>query len=93
VSRAPRATCAAGFRATVRGHLIKRVVFSLDGNRIASRTKSPFQVYVRALPGRHNVRARVTFKDATQAKTMNLGYRACASAVLSPRRGPSRFTG
>jgi hypothetical protein len=93
VSRSPRATCAAGFRARVRGHLIKRVVFSLDGKRIASLAKSPFQVYVRALPGRHNVRARVTFKDATRAKTMNLGYRACASAVLSPARGPSRFTG
>ena len=31
--RTPHATCTSGFRATVRGHLIKRVVFSLDGKR------------------------------------------------------------
>jgi hypothetical protein len=93
VSRAPRATCAAGFRATVHGHLIQRVVFRLDGKRIANRAKSPFTVFVRALPGRHNVSARVTFKDATRAKTMNLGYRACASAVLTPAPGRSQFTG
>ena len=37
-----------GFQATVRGHLIKRVVFSLDGKRIGTRTKSAFRVYVRA---------------------------------------------
>jgi hypothetical protein len=48
---------------------------------------------VRALPGRHNVTARVTFKDATRARTLSLGYRACAAAVLAPRRGPSQFTG
>jgi len=69
------------------------VVFSLDGRRIASRTRSPFRVFVRAVAGRHNVSARVTFKDATRAKTLKLGYRVCAAAVLQPRRGPSRFTG
>ena len=91
--RSPRAACTTGFTAAVRGHQIKRVVFRLDGKRIASRTGSPFRVHVRAAPGRHNVSARVTFKDATRAKTMNLGYRACAAAVLSPRQGPSQFTG
>jgi hypothetical protein len=89
----PRATCASGFRGTVTGHQIKRVVFSLDGRRIASRSSSPFRVFVRALTGRHSVTARVTFKDATRAKTLKLGYRACAAAVLSPRHGPSQFTG
>jgi hypothetical protein len=89
----PATACTAGFHARVSGHLIKRVVFSLDGKRIASRTGSPFQVYVRGLAGRHSVTARVTFKDATRAKTLKLGYRACASAVLRPRRGPSQFTG
>jgi hypothetical protein len=93
VRRGPRESCTEGFRATVRGHLIKRVVFKLDGKRISSQRKSPFNVLVRALPGRHNVTARVTFKDATRAKTLRLGYRACAAAVLQPRRGPSQFTG
>jgi len=91
--RAPQEACTAGFHAAVRGRLIERVVFSLDGRRISSRIRSPFQVFVRAAPGRHKVTARVTFKDATRAKTLRLGYRACAPAVLHPRRGPSPFTG
>ena len=89
----PRAACTAGFRATVRGKLIKRVVFFLDGRRVASGTRSPFRLLVRAAPGRHRVVARVTFKDRTRAKTMTLRYRACHAALLQPRRGPSRFTG
>jgi Ice-binding-like len=93
VRRTPRAACTEGFRARVRGHLIQRVVFRLDGRRISSVAKSPFKVLIRALPGKHNVTARVTFKDATRAKTLKLGYRACAAAVVAPRRGPSQFTG
>ena len=93
IRRTPRAACTAGFRAAVRGHLIRRVIFSLDGTRIASRTSSPFQVFLPAALGAHKVRARVTFKDATHAKTLTFRYRACASAVLHPRHGPSQFTG
>jgi len=89
----PRAACTDGFRARVRGKMIRRVVFSLDGRRVASRRGTPFQVYVKAGAGRHLVRARVTFKDATRAKTMTMRYRACAAQVAQPRRGPSRFTG
>ena len=44
IRRSPRAACTTGFRATVRGRLIKRVVFRLDGKRIASRGSSPFRV-------------------------------------------------
>lgn len=73
--------------------MIKRVVFRLNGRRVASRSGSPFKVYVRAAPGRHKVTARVTFKDATRAKTLTLNYRPCAAVVLNPRRGPSRFAG
>jgi len=91
--RLGRPSCTEGFRATVRGKMIKRVVFSLDGKRIRSTTRSPFSVYVRALPGRHKVKARVTFKDATRAKTRTLDYRACAAVALQPRSGPSQFTG
>ena len=83
-----RTSCTAGFRATVRGRMIKRVVFSLDGKRIGSRTKSPFRV-LRAAAGRQaSVRARVTFKDATRAKTLTLRYRACAAAVRHPAPRP-----
>jgi hypothetical protein len=89
----PREACTSGFRATVSGRLIERVVFSLDGRRIDSQVNSPFRVFVRAAPGGHTVRARVTFKDATRAKSMTLPYRACAAAVLRPRSGPSQFTG
>lgn len=93
VRRTPTETCTSGFRATVRGLRIERVVFSLDGKRIDSQVRSPFEVFVRAAPGAHVVRVRVTFKDATRAKTMRLPYRACAAALLSPRNGPSQFTG
>ena len=89
----PSGACTAGFHAAVSGRLIKRVVFSLDGRRIATRTGSPFRVYVPGRSGRHNVSARVTFKDATRAKTLNLGYRGCSAKLLRPRRGPSQFTG
>jgi hypothetical protein len=92
-SGGPANACTDGFTARVRGRGIDRVVFRLDGKRIASRNGSPFQVYVKGAAGRHNVTARVTFKDATRARTLSLGYRACASAVLKPLRGPSRFTG
>jgi len=91
--RAPRGSCTAGFRARVGGRLIKRVVFRMDGKRIANRTKSPFQVFVRGSAGTHKVTARVTFKDATRAKTLTLRYRVCAAALLRPRPGPSPFTG
>jgi hypothetical protein len=93
VRSAPREACTQGFRATVNGKMIKRVAFSLDGKSIGSRTNSPFAMSVRATPGAHQVGVRVTFTDATKAKTMSLPYRACAAALLQPHRGPSQFTG
>jgi hypothetical protein len=93
VRPAPREACTEGFRATVNGKLIQRVVFSLDGKSIGSRTGSPFAMSMRAAPGAHQVRVLITFKDATPAKTMTLPYRACAAALLQPHRGPSQFTG
>jgi hypothetical protein len=93
ITRVPGEACTDGFTAAVRGRLIKRVVFSLDGRRISSLTRSPFTMFVWAPPGHHMVRARVTFRNATRAKTLALGYRACAAAVLQPLPGPSVFTG
>jgi hypothetical protein len=91
--RTARTDCAAGFTATVRGHLIKRVVFTLDGRRLATVGHAPFRTAVRATPGAHRVRARITFTDATRAKTVSMPYRACAAAVRNPAVGPSQFTG
>ena len=74
--------------------MIRRVVFSLDGKRIGTRTKPAFRQFVKASAGRrHIISARVGFKDATHSKTMKFRYRACAAQVLRPRRGPSQFTG
>jgi hypothetical protein len=89
----PREACTEGFRATVSGKMIERVVFSLDGKSIGARTGSPFAMSMRAAPGAHQVRVRITFKDSTPAKTVTLPYRACAAALLSPPGGPSTFTG
>ena len=91
--RVPNQRCSDGFRATVRGKLIRRVVFTLDGRPIASRKASPFSVFIHARVGMHRIGAHVTFLDGTRAKRMTLGYRACAAALLRPRGGPSRFTG
>ncbi len=77
----------------VNGEMIERVVFSLDGKSIGSRTGSPFAMSMRAAPGAHQVRVRITFKDSTRARTVTLPYQACAAALLSPRSGPSSFTG
>jgi hypothetical protein len=93
VRPAPREACTSGFRATVSGRMIERVVFSLDGKPVASRTSSPYAMSVRAAPGAHQIGVRITFKDATRAKTTTLPYRACAAALLHPRHGPSSFTG
>jgi hypothetical protein len=93
VRRTRRSSCTEGFRASVRGSRIKAVVFTLDGRRIASRRGSPYTVLMAARPGAHKVRARITFTDATRAKTVSFDYKACAAAVRRPRVGPSQFTG
>ena len=86
--------CSLGFTATVRGREIKRVVFTLDGRRLADRSGSRFSVHVPpAFAGSGLVRARVTFKDATPAKMLTMRYRACAAAVVQPLPAPSTFTG
>jgi hypothetical protein len=91
--RSPFADCTDGFSATVRGHLIARVVFRMDGRVIGNRKNSPFKVFVRRTSGNHMIKARVTFKDLTRAKTLRFRYRACAAQVRQPRRGPGALTG
>jgi len=92
--RSSREDCTDGFTATVHGSHIARVVFRLDGRRIASQTSGPFSKYVVTnAPGHHTVTAHATFTDSTKARTMRFRYVACAAGSLSPRRAPSSFTG
>jgi hypothetical protein len=99
VERFGTGRCVGGtFRAVVTGRLIRRVVFSLGGRTIATRSKSPFGVSVKTGPGIHTLRAAVTFADATPAKTLSLRFRSCAPATRpvvpsQPPVGPPGFTG
>jgi ice-binding like protein len=85
------------FRAVVTGLLIRRVVFSVGSHVIATRDKAPFEALVPDGSGIRTVTARVTFSDATPAKTLKLRSRACAAAAsrVAPRkpRTPSTPTG
>ncbi len=85
------------FRAVVTGLMIRRVVFSVGSHVIATRTRAPFQALVKDGSGIRTVTARVTFTDATPAKTLKLRSRACSAAAsrVAPRkpRTPSTPTG
>jgi hypothetical protein len=88
------------FRAVVTGLLIRRVVFSVGTHVIATRSRAPFEALVKDGDGIRTVSARVTFTDATPAKTLKLRSRACSAAAsrVAPRRPrtpstPTGFTG
>jgi hypothetical protein len=85
------------FRAVVTGLLIRRVVFSVGSHVIVTRNRAPFEALVPDGSGIRTVTARVTFSDATPAKTLKLRSRACAAAAsrVAPRkpRTPSTPTG
>ncbi|MCW2967264.1 MAG: hypothetical protein JWM71_1036 [Solirubrobacteraceae bacterium] len=86
------------FRAVVTGKRIKSVVFSLDGHVISSQASSPFAAWVGPGTAMELLTARVTFTDGTNARTLRLRFRPCASARrrVSPARRPitpSGFTG
>ena len=85
------------FRSVVTGLMIRRVVFSVGSHVIATRTRAPFQALVKDGGGIRTVTARVTFTDATPAKTLKLRSRACSAAAsrVAPRkpRTPSTPTG
>jgi hypothetical protein len=88
------------FRAVVTGLMIRRVVFSVGSHVIATRTRAPFEALVKDGSGIRTVSARVTFRDATPAKTLKLRSRACSAAAsrVAPRKPrtpdtPTGFTG
>jgi hypothetical protein len=88
------------FRAVVTGLMIRRVVFSVGRHVIATRNRAPFEARVKDGDGIRTVSARVTFTDATPAKTLRMRSRACSAAAsrVAPRRPrtpstPTGFTG
>ena len=85
MQRTPHATCTAGFRATVARPADQARRLQPGRQAIRARRKAPFAVFVRALPGAHNVSARVTFKDATRAKTLRSATAPARRRRCSPR--------
>jgi hypothetical protein len=85
------------FQTFVRGLMIKRVVFSLDGRFLTTRNRAPFGALISAGDGIHTIRARVTFTDTTPPATLSMEFRTCAEvnqvAPSRPARGTSGFTG
>lgn len=86
------------FKVTVRGLFIRKVVFSVGGRVVASRTRGPFQATIGVLGGERVITADVTFNDATRAAHLRLRFRACAAAAVSTPHPavpviPSGFTG
>jgi Ice-binding-like len=86
------------FRVAVTGLFIRKVVFSVGGDVIATRTRAPYQATVGVLGGERLITAHVTFTNTTRAANLHLRFRACAAAVVSTPRPaapiiPSGFTG
>jgi hypothetical protein len=89
VSRGSRT--AGGVTATVHGTRIATVTVTDNGVRVGS-PGAPRKVRVAGTPGVHRVVVRVTFNDATPAKTFRFQFRV-PTPVLHPGQGPSQFTG
>lgn len=90
-SRIAAGICLRGsFEAIVRGQRIARVTFSLDGRRLATVSRAPFQTRVRVRGGHHQLIARVLFVAAsrTRARDLRLRFARCAAHAPTPR-----FTG
>ncbi|HUR84729.1 MAG TPA: ice-binding family protein [Solirubrobacteraceae bacterium] len=81
------------FRVVVTGRSIRRVVFSLGGRVIATRTRAPFRALVRPRPGRRTVTARVSFSDRTPVVTRRMRLRSCATVGARVPTAPFGLTG
>lgn len=81
VARSGTNVCVGPFRASVTGRFIRRVTFLLDGRRVRTVSRAPFQVLIRALGGIHRLRARVSFTDGTPTRNINFRFRECAQAA------------
>jgi hypothetical protein len=82
------------FKVSVSGLLISRVIFSFEGNVVATRNKAPFTAAVDPGTGTHKLTAYVTFSDTTPAKTLSIPVKSCAAAKRSVTPvGTPGFTG
>ncbi|MBJ7354373.1 MAG: DUF3494 domain-containing protein [Thermoleophilaceae bacterium] len=82
------------FKVSVTGTKIRKVVFSVGGKQITTRTKSPYSATVQIYDGgTRTVKARVTFTDGTKARTLSLRFKSCAEATAQAPRRPVGFTG
>ena len=90
--------CVEGFQAVVTGLLIRRVVFTLSGRVIATRSKAPYTASVSRGNGIRTLKAKVTFTDGTPTVRLSMRFRSCsvqAANVPHPRKAriPTGFTG
>jgi len=101
LTRAPSTRpCVEGFRVLVSGRFIRRVVFSVGGRVVGTRSQSPFSVTVAPGGKGRMVVALVTFTNQTRARRLMLVRRKCATvrrrvppSPSRPPRRPSGFTG
>ena len=83
-----------GFRAEVRGLLIRRVTFLLDGRRVGTLSgRPPFAIVVSSLRGVHTLRARVSFTDLTRPRTLRFAFRICEQQARPTPGVGGGFTG
>jgi Ice-binding-like len=82
------------FRVSVTGLFIRRVVFSLGKELIATRSHSPFTTSVASAGGIRTVNVRITFTDGARAATLHMRFKACAAAKRpTPPPSPPVTTG
>jgi hypothetical protein len=98
IARYGTTRCVDGYKAVVRGLFIRRVVFTLGGHVIATRSKAPYTASVGSGNGIRTLTAKVTFTDGTPAVRLSMRFRSCsvkAASVPHPRkpRVPTGFTG
>jgi hypothetical protein len=93
----PTGCQARAFRARISGTRIAKVIYTLDGHRVATLMRKNYRgtYAVRIDPSRlklgiHRLVAKVTFQrgSATKAKTFRLSFQRCSRALRAPR-----FTG
>lgn len=91
IARYGTSRCVGGrFSVVVRGRAIRRVVFSVDGRTVRTRSRAPFRASIATAGGVHRVTARVQYRDGTRAASLRLRFRACAPARAAVPDSPSR---
>ncbi|MEA2664335.1 MAG: hypothetical protein QOI11_1279, partial [Candidatus Eremiobacteraeota bacterium] len=83
VARYGTSRCVDGFQAVVNGLFIRRVVFTIGGRVIATRSKAPFTVSVGSGDGIRTLKAKVTFTDGTPTVRLSMKFRSCSVRAAS----------